>query len=111
LKRHGPELHFVIEYAGVGISLHQWLCKERRHSFSFTPKEGKAMRAARVVPFFEEGRVAVLNRAGHNTWVEPWLNEFMSFPFGRHDDQVDSFCQLLGWAMKRYHPDTHIWFG
>lgn len=110
LKRHGPDLHFVIEYAGVGISLHQWLCKERRHSFSFTPKEGKAMRAARVVPFFEEGRVAVLNRVDHNAWVEPWLNEFMNFPFGRYDDQVDSFCQLLGWAMKRYHPDSRAWF-
>lgn len=110
LKRHGQELHFVIEYAGVGVSLHQWLRSELFHSFAFMPKEGKAQRAARVVPFFDDGRVAVLNKVGQNDWVEPWLSEFMSFPFGRNDDQVDSFCQLLGWAMNRYLPDSRIWF-
>ena len=31
------------------------------------------------------------------TGVEPYLNEFMNFPNGANDDQVDSLVQLLHW--------------
>ena len=35
----------------------------------------------------------------------PWRNEFLlellAFPSGKHDDQVDSVSQFLGWAALR----------
>ncbi|NNE83520.1 MAG: phage terminase large subunit [Alphaproteobacteria bacterium] len=35
----------------------------------------------------------------------PWLNEFLleilQFPATRHDDQVDSMTQLLGWVREK----------
>ena len=30
-------------------------------------------------------------------WLEDFLVEMMQFPFGRHDDQVDSVSQFLAW--------------
>lgn len=58
------------------------------------PGEDKVVRAARVLPWVERG-ISLLSVAGSNAWVEPYLNEFMSFPNGRNDDQVDSLVQLL----------------
>ena len=36
----------------------------------------------------------------------PWLNAFRAelraFPSGRHDDQVDSFSQFVGWQLRHW---------
>src|SRR5258706_8396759 len=50
-------------------------------------------RAARALPIIESGRVSILDVKGQNSWVEPYINEFVTFPYGRHDDQVDSLTQ------------------
>ena len=55
-----------------------------------------------MLPFVEAGRVHIVNVPGKNEWVEPYVNEFLSFPYGRFDDQVDSLVQLLPWADKRH---------
>jgi phage terminase large subunit-like protein len=38
----------------------------------------------------------------------PWLGDFQTeilvFPHGRHDDQVDSLSQFLGWLHERQMP-------
>ena len=54
----------------------------------------------KVMPYFEAG-VRVLNVPGKNAWVEPFLNEFMNFPNGANDDQVDSMVQLFYSNMVR----------
>lgn len=33
-------------------------------------------------------------------WLEDFRNEILQFPDGRHDDQVDSMSQFLGWASE-----------
>jgi predicted phage terminase large subunit-like protein len=58
------------------------------------PTGDKVTRAARVLPWFEAG-ITLVNSPGSNDWVEPYLNEFMCFPNGANDDQVDSLVQLL----------------
>jgi phage terminase large subunit-like protein len=61
-------------------------------------------RAAYALPIIESGRVHVLDVKGQNKWVEPYINEFVTFPYGRFDDQVDSLTQLLPWAELRLNP-------
>jgi phage terminase large subunit-like protein len=34
-------------------------------------------------------------------WLDDFLLELLAFPYGRHDDQVDSVSQYLNWAAKR----------
>ena len=51
-----------------------------------TPMVDKVARASVLEPLFEAGNVyAVRGR-----WNQDWENEFLAFPSGKHDDQVDS---------------------
>ena len=50
------------------------------------PQGDKLARAAILEPLFESGRV-IVQRA---PWNDAWRAEFMGFPSGAHDDQVDS---------------------
>lgn len=101
LEKIGREVYFVIEAAGVGISLISTLRKAGLRCFHYTPKDGKQVRAAYALPIIHSRRVHILNKEGENDWVEPYINEFVIFPHGRFDDQVDSLVQLLPWAENR----------
>lgn len=59
-----------------------------------TPKGGKIARLAAVSPDIEGGNVYIPDPA-LNPWVEDYLFECSRFPFGAHDDQVDSTSQAL----------------
>ncbi|MBS0447874.1 MAG: hypothetical protein JSR59_18190 [Proteobacteria bacterium] len=50
---------------------------------------------------FEAG-INIVSVPGSNDWGEPYLNEFMNFPDGSNDDQVDSLVQLLHVRAVRY---------
>jgi predicted phage terminase large subunit-like protein len=93
-KNRHPEIGFVIENAGPGISLYQHLAKRYENVFKITHRTDKQFRAGTVAPVFRNKNVFVVNEPG-NTWVEPFIAEFMAFPRGRHDDQVDSLVTLM----------------
>ena len=87
----------VIELAGSGYSLAQYLRAlndPRIRLLPFVPKGDKFVRASRVLPWFEPG-IHLLAQPGKSDWVVPFLNEFMTFPNGANDDQVDSLVQLI----------------
>jgi predicted phage terminase large subunit-like protein len=99
LARKGRRPYVLVEHAGSGISLSQYLMdrqvKDDRYDiFWRRPSEDKLTRAAKVLSMFESG-IHLLNIEGRNGWVQPYLNEFMNFPNGANDDQVDSLVQLL----------------
>jgi len=90
--------------------LGQYLAKKqdpRLRLWRETPRGEKLVRAMKVLPAVEKG-IALVSVAGANGWVAPYLNEFMCFPHGANDDQVDSLVQLL---MRRevqnlLHPES-----
>lgn len=97
-ERFGQRLFFLIENASVGTALLYYLrdkgvlCRHRN------PHDEKMIRVARILPILEEGRVVIVSRPGHNSWVEPLISELVNFPNGRFDDQVDSITQAVSWA-------------
>lgn len=94
-------VYILVERAGSGISLAQFLMRaqsDRYRAFHRRPTEDKLTRAARVLPWIEAD-IFISNVAGRNAWVQPYLNEFMNFPNGANDDQVDSLVQLLHWNL------------
>lgn len=96
---HQP-LNVVIEAASAGMSLISYFRPLSRDDRRFNvlhyhPREGKQTRAAYAVPYFDTGKVVILDMAPGNDWVEGYINEFVTFPHGRFDDQVDSLTQLL----------------
>jgi predicted phage terminase large subunit-like protein len=52
----------------------------------------KVLRAAPFEPLFEAGRVKIVRGA----WNRDWQAEFLAFPKGKHDDQVDSLAVAVG---------------
>lgn len=100
-RKKFPNVIFVIEAAGIGISMIHSLRKLGLPAWSYHPKDSKMVRASRVVPIFADNRVFIHNLEGSNDWVGPFMTEFLSFPFGANDDWVDSISQLLFWADNR----------
>ena len=103
IHRYGRNINFVVECAGIGISLISALKKGNLRCYHYSPTDSKTVRAAYALPIFHAGMVHILNVAGKNDWVEPYINEFMAFPHGRHDDQVDSLVQLILWLGPRHY--------
>ena len=102
-KRY-PRITFIVEAAGSGISLILYLRKALMPCFTHRPTDDKMTRAAFTLPIFHEKRVYVVSKEGENDWVEPFINELVTFPHGRFDDQVDSLVQALRWAEPRVNP-------
>lgn len=57
-----------------------------------TPRGSKTARAMAVQGLVEGGNVYL---PMHADWVEPFIDEHASFPFGANDDQVDAMTQYL----------------
>jgi phage terminase large subunit-like protein len=34
-------------------------------------------------------------------WFEDFLKEYLAFPSGRHDDQIDALSQFLNWRVNQ----------
>ena len=88
----------LIEDASSGVAL-QAMLKERNHRAELRPtrRQGKEERLESVVRYFVEGRVFVKE---NEPWSVELVNEFMRFPVGRHDDQVDAMSQYLAWRQE-----------
>ena len=61
-------------------------------AIAVTPRGNKADRLRIQSAKFEAGRVLLPGRA---PWLSDLVTELLSFPSGRHDDQVDSVSQAL----------------
>ncbi|HET9408786.1 MAG TPA: hypothetical protein VFO39_16200 [Candidatus Sulfotelmatobacter sp.] len=104
VHRLGDGVIFIVEAAGSGISLIEYMRKAQLRYFHHRAKHDKITRASLVLPYFLAGRVHICNVKSHNSWVEGFINELLTFPNGRHDDQVDSLVQALRWAEPRVNP-------
>jgi predicted phage terminase large subunit-like protein len=96
------ELHEVqsvlIEDTSSGIGLIQNLQQEGfLRIVPIKPKGTKLDRLIRQTPLIEGGKVW-LPRDAH--WLPEFINEATMFPNGRHDDQMDSMAQALGWLKE-----------
>ena len=63
------------------------------------PEGDKVTRAAGVTSIVEAGQLHLPKGA---SWLADFESELLSFPNGRHDDQVDALSQLLGYARQKY---------
>jgi predicted phage terminase large subunit-like protein len=85
----------LIEDRASGTQLIQELRDEGMHAAtSYRPQSDKIMRIYAQTAMIENGFVRLPERA---PWLALYLHELASFPYGRHDDQVDSTAQMLDW--------------
>lgn len=89
----------LIEDKASGTSLIQDLREEGSiRPIPIEPEGDKVTRMSAQSAKLEGGRVLLPERAA---WLGDFQTEVLQFPHGRHDDQVDSMSQFLGWIRKR----------
>jgi predicted phage terminase large subunit-like protein len=91
----------LIENAGPGMNLLQDLRAAMPQGMTYPigvkPEGSKVDRMAAQSAKIEAGHVHLPNSA---PWLGEFLTELLSFPNGRHDDQVDSVSQFLRWLQN-----------
>jgi predicted phage terminase large subunit-like protein len=89
----------LVEDASSGPGLAKML-EEHHHRCELWPTAGlsKEERLEPHLHMFSEGRVLIKNG---EPWTTELANEWLRFPFGKHDDQVDAMTQYLNWAAKK----------
>jgi predicted phage terminase large subunit-like protein len=97
-KEQWPGAHVLVEDKGSGTSLIQELRRDHVTVIPISPENDKVTRLYATQPRFENGSVHFPAGA---PWLEDLLAELLAFPHARHDDQVDSISQALGWIDKR----------
>ena len=60
--------------------------------YSVAASESKISRAEAITPYVEGGRVFIPE---HAPWLSDWIDEHDRFPFGAHDDQVDTTSMAI----------------
>lgn len=97
----------LVEDKGSGQSLIQDLRVETRlpvHGVKVNAGQGKVFRLQAVSGLIESGRVYLPARA---SWLPDFEQECMTFPAGKHDDQVDSMSQALDYfRTSRYYQNV-----
>jgi len=102
IKNYQPQV-VLIEDKASGIQLIQEL-RDKGHSMvkAYKPVGDKFMRAMAQTPAFEGGFVKLPANA---PWLDAYVLELITFPRAKHNDQVDSTSQALGWlAMHGREP-------
>lgn len=85
---------FIVEKKSAGVALYQEFRRAGVPIQEFTPHRGTGDKTARlnsVSDIISSGLVWV----PEHQWADDLIEEFASFPFGKHDDQVDSGVMAL----------------
>ncbi len=67
---------------------------------AIAPEADKITRASTESIAVETGKVFLPCKAD---WLQELRHEIVQFPYGAHDDQIDSMSQFLGWVRKRQY--------
>ncbi|MGG6295282.1 phage terminase large subunit [Leptolyngbya sp. AN02str] len=70
-------------------------------------QSSKEARAEAVSPYYEGGNVWIPESAIARFSVKDYVDEFLSFPDGVTDDQVDASSQIIWWVMQRRRLPKH----
>ena len=97
--------HILIEDAGVGTALIQELKTAHFSVIAVKPEYDKKIRMSIQSAKFESGQVFFPKEA---PWLADLEAELFAFPSGRHDDQVDSISQALGYKSPSGWTDASL---
>ena len=93
-EKHKPD-RIVIEESGVGNLLAKELERARLPTLVKRPQADKVTRMQAQLLKFEQHQVVLPRQA---IWLADFLEELLSVPSAKHDDQVDALCQALAYG-------------
>lgn len=101
MARRYPRSSLVIEESPISLGLIQALKQKHINVVTITPTKDKSSRVISQTDRFEGGSVLLPERA---EWLDGFIGELLSFPGGRHDDQVDALVQGMAWLRAQWMP-------
>ena len=101
LRRRYPYSALVIEESPISLGLIQALRQHHVNVVTVIPTKDKRSRVISQTDRFEGGSVLLPERA---EWLDAFIGELLSFPGGRHDDQVDALVQGMAWLRAKWMP-------
>jgi predicted phage terminase large subunit-like protein len=103
IRKHNPNA-VLIEDHSSGIGLCQQLKKKGYTSIIPIPTiKDKATRMSTETPKLQAGNLILPKVA---SWIDDFKVEYLAFPNGKHDDQIDALSQFLNWQGSRPSPST-----
>ena len=99
----------IIEKKASGQSLIQDLRRSGLPVMDYTPDRDKVSRVYAASPMLEAGRVWL---PSNKRWADDLMEELITFPHGRHDDQVDALVMAVHYMRESWrlgHPDDPNW--
>ena len=100
LHSHWEADRVLIENAGSGMSLWQEFRASRSiRPIMIRPATSKEERFTGCLGEVEAGLILLPN---DTLWIEAFRSEIRAFPYGRRDDQVDSFSQFVNYQLGQW---------
>lgn len=103
--RYGEPQAKLIEDKANGSAIIEELKREMPGVLAIQPEGGKLARAQAASPYYESGNVWIPETSAMS-WVREHTAEFVAFPRGANDDQVDASTQLINWIAQKYTKRT-----
>lgn len=91
--------NIIIESTTSTELLLQSLAAREIYPIKYSPKDSKEIRANYASELLEYGKIYLKRNA---PWLEDFKAEIVAFPYGKHDDQVDAFSQLILGSTNHY---------
>jgi len=96
-RQYKPQ-SLLVEDAGSGIALIQELKEHQIYCVKpIKPQGDKQTRLFAQQAIFESGRIKFLKEG---VWLPECIKELTSFPYAKHDDQVDALTQAMGFMRE-----------
>jgi predicted phage terminase large subunit-like protein len=92
-KLYGTLRKMAVEDKVSGTGLIQTLRRKTVPVVAIQRDRDKYTRALDIVPSVAAGLVSI--PSNDVPWVKDWLSEYLSFPDGKHDDQMDPFIDAV----------------
>jgi predicted phage terminase large subunit-like protein len=90
--------HLLIEDQGSGSALIQELRTLGIPAIPCKTRDSKVTRLSTASDYLRQGLVSLPR---HAAWLAEFEAELLGFPGAKHDDQVDTLTQYLGWVRER----------
>ena len=101
-EKHNPT-RVLVEAAGLGSALFQDLLRSGVAAIDIKSQRDKVTRMRAQAAKFEQQQVYLPRKA---QWLGDFVDEVLSVPNARYDDQVDALCQALAYVEDGSYP---IW--
>jgi predicted phage terminase large subunit-like protein len=101
ITKHKPSAVLIEEHSS-GTGLCQQLVKSGFTGIiPIRPVNDKATRMSTETPKLQAGNLILPKVA---PWIDDFTVEYLAFPNGKHDDQIDALSQFLNWQGNRVPP-------